>query len=1160
MANSFKVDLKGERKGFDGSEIEVSFAKGSNYIVGRGQGKDGGAVVEISFDKSGRKKVKLLNKEGELDKFGFEGKDYAEFDAKTIETFPDSHISIQIAGADGNISTVSIRGTDIIISGKEKIKSQIRFDKPLNVELSKNYFKDISEGKINARAFPPQIFGAIDGLEGVSAKEFIIGGNSVRLFAIGEAGKAQVYCGVSNRFLKLDEIFDLSVGEDYHTLGFRFHGGKLGDKGKVGEQNARIQGVTAQEIAALMKFVKTQAGETFVKTGVPGMQIGEENLKFTQRAATQRIVDLTKEDSRDSDILRLTKELEEREGRIRNLQAEKETEISNLRAQNQAETEKLKREAEEERLGLQKNIDDQRAEKERLEGEKRDLETKIFEKDNEIAELKNSAISQEELQRLQAEKEALEARRNELSTTLEDKEKTILELQGKQRAFEEERAAWVEREKQYNEKIKELEASSTKPGEIEELIRERDFEQKVLEVKQQTELLNLATNDYIKDYNNLAKKIAEYKTNRERLIADARKIAESGDIKRANELIQQANDDVRNFQSEVSKDYESITRKFGEAENIAANIEKASKEIDGLFSNIENKDFLDKNTPAAIETIEKGQEMSGAWKEKAGEINLAALGQEAFGIEQVPIFSEQEKETPGENPEKEKPKQPENEEEFERGERVILGPREEQNEEENPQPEEDKKPESQEAQEEEEKKPPIEEYEKLLNETKEILDERSKMLSELQKGENEELRLKAQERDQVAQQDLNKEEKETLEREKADLQSQKVPPIRFIRKRALKNIMIVKDQQIEENAKRINETDLALNATRQQLANQERANNELESEFVPKLAGQRAELNENRVRLTELREEIMSKDPSYFGFANQSEGETGGSAGNERQKEYQNIITQINNTVNVSDNPAQAAEQEKPLEQPQQQQPKAENQPEANKVEEKKEEEEKKKKKGSPQQSKQIRGQAWRAAKYSFLGGLCGLLLLATILLGIAGMLPIFFICLACTIGACIITSGELTSDIKKANEESLKARTEQNKQKAAELGREIEREKQSQQERQEERETEIQEPVRHMENSAERQNEGQVQNREALETGAQVSPETEAQVSPEAEQASFETTEASPNPQRVYEAIASPVVATGAMSAYQKQIQEIRSRAQSAQHSMNTQDGGRGM
>ena len=316
------------------------------------------------------------------------------------------------------------------------------------------------------------------------------------------------------------------------------------------------------------------------------------------------------------------------------------------------------------------------------------------------------------------------------------------------------------------------------------------------------------------------------------------------------------------------------------------------------------------------------------------------------------------------------------------------------------------------------------------------------MLSELQKGENEELKLKAQERNQVAQQDLNKEEKETLEREKADLQSQKVPPIRFIKKRALANIMIVKDQQIEENAKRINETDLALNATRQQLANQERANNELESEFIPKLAGQRAELNENRVRLTELREEIMSKDPSYFGFANQSEGETGGSAGNERQKEYQNIITQINNTVNVSDNPAQAAEQEKPLEQPQQQQPKTENQPNANKVEEEKEEEEKKKKKGSPQQSKQIRGQAWRAAKYSFLGGLCGLLLLATILLGVAGMLPIFFICLACTIGACIITSGEVTSDIKKANEESLKARTEQNKSNPNKKGKKKEKQK----------------------------------------------------------------------------------------------------------------------
>ena len=66
------------------------------------------------------------------------------------------------------------------------------------------------------------------------------------------------------------------------------------------------------------------------------------------------------------------------------------------------------------------------------------------------------------------------------------------------------------------------------------------------------------------------------------------------------------------------------------------------------------------------------------------------------------------------------------------------------------------------------------------------------------------------------------------------------------------------------------------------------------------------------------------------------------------------------------------------------------------------------------------------------------------------------------------------------------------------------------------------------MENSAERQNEGQVQNREAL--------ETEAQVSPEAEQVSFEPTGASPNPQRVHEAIARQAVATGEMSAYQRQ------------------------
>ena len=154
VKNSFKVALKGERGGPDGREIEVSFAGGNGYSVGPGLGPKGKPVVEISFDK-GQKQVKLYNKGGRIsDSYGYEqDKDgYILLNAKTIETFPDSHISIRIAGADGNISTVSIRGTDIIISGKEKNELQIRFNEPLNVELSNNYFKDISAGNINAKA------------------------------------------------------------------------------------------------------------------------------------------------------------------------------------------------------------------------------------------------------------------------------------------------------------------------------------------------------------------------------------------------------------------------------------------------------------------------------------------------------------------------------------------------------------------------------------------------------------------------------------------------------------------------------------------------------------------------------------------------------------------------------------------------------------------------------------------------------------------------------------------------------------------------------------------------------------------------------------------------------------------------------------------------
>ena len=337
MANSFEVQLKGEREGFKGSEIEVSFARGGKYIVGPGQGKDGKAVVEISFDKSGQKKVKLYNKGGALDEFGFEGKDYAEFNADTIETFPDSSMSIKIAGAGGKISTVTVRGTDIVINDKKPDRLQILFDEPLNVKLSENYFKDISEGKIEARAFPPQIFDAIKGLNGVSAQEFTIKGETVRLFAIGKEGEAQIYCGVSNKFIKLEEIFDLGAGKGYHILGFRFRGGK---NGNVGDKTARIDGVTTQEIEELLNFIEAQAGEKFIRKFSPGAQVENASLNFNQNQTSQKIVDPTKE---DKEILRLRKELEQSEQQAEDSKKQAEDALEREKQQNGKEIKQNRR-------------------------------------------------------------------------------------------------------------------------------------------------------------------------------------------------------------------------------------------------------------------------------------------------------------------------------------------------------------------------------------------------------------------------------------------------------------------------------------------------------------------------------------------------------------------------------------------------------------------------------------------------------------------------------------------------------------------------------------------------------------------------------------------------------------------------------------------------
>ena len=322
-------------------------------------------------------------------------------------------------------------------------------------------------------------------------------------------------------------------------------------------------------------------------------------------------------------------------------------------------------------------------------------------------------------------------------------------------------------------------------------------------------------------------------------------------------------------------------------------------------------------------------------------------------------------------------------------------------------------------------------------------------------------------------------------------------------------------------------------------------------------------LIEQGKELKELREKILEADPeqltsddrsAYRGVIKGIENATGINFTQTEPGNFQRQQTEIRQVDNLTEtqNFAQTEQenpqpeqtetqnlaqtgQEKPQPEQQAQQP-----PENNPEEDKKDE--KKKKQASPEQSEFKRGQAWRAAKYSFLGGLCGLLLLATILLGIAGMLPIFFICLACTIGACIITSGELTSDIKKANEESLKARTEQNKQKAAELGREIAREKQAQQRREEELEAEElheqpkEQSTRQTENSSER-----------IEDLVQSEPvETEAPVQPKGEEK--ETSETAGDP-RVPAATGEAAVGGGETSSYQIHIGEIRRRAQELRH-----------
>ena len=518
--------------------------------------------------------------------------------------------------------------------------------------------------------------------------------------------------------------------------------------------------------------------------------------------------------------------------------------------------------------------------------------------------------------------------------------------------------------------------------------------------------------------------------------------------------------------------------------------------------------------------------------------------------------------------------QPKNEEELERGERVILGPREEQNEEENPQPEEDKKPESQEAQ---DKESLIKRYEELLQETRKSLDQQEENLKTLNN------------REQIVD--------EYARLEKGE-ESQKAERQEFIEKAF---------DYYRNKGERVFDPSTLYLAGKEEAARRRAA--VLVKEGKEKLIEQGKELKELREKILEADPEQLTFDDrvAYRGVIKGIENATGINFTQTEPGNFQRQQTEIRQVDNLTETqnfaqteqenpqPEQTeiqnlaqTEQENPqpeqtetqnLAQTGQENPQPEQQaqqpPENNPEEDKKDE--KKKKQASPEQSEFKRGQVWRGVKYSLLGALCGLLFVATLLLGLAGMLPVFFICLASTIGACIITSGEATEDIIKAKNQSLKAKTEKNKQREEELSREIERENQAEQEAEQEAEEEqtaqeqheeeqVQEeqPVEEQiqeengeeqtqeengeEQIAQDQQENPAMAEESVETQEQ-EEQTEPTAPTETEQVEFTPSEASPDPQRIEQGLAGSALATE--TAFERQANAIN-----AQH----QDDGRGI
>lgn len=286
MSSKFNVSLIEEMKdgsrAKQGKEIVVSFEKetsagGSFYRAGKNFNESGEYLLEAQILENGKKIVKIFNSNGKLNSL-IDGKNVKQdgnhvvFDAAEIKCLPNAQISIAVKGLNEKISTVDVRAGDLVINKGQKGSIEISSNKPINLELSENFFEDISLNKVKCGVLPAQAFEAAEGLKNTTQKVFRVNGEELKFLTInGKPNKLFLASGTELR--ELANVIDGSkeheqTGNFAHDFGFQFRGGDFG-QGKVGTIASILENVSASKANEILAYIENQNAKTSIERVSP---------------------------------------------------------------------------------------------------------------------------------------------------------------------------------------------------------------------------------------------------------------------------------------------------------------------------------------------------------------------------------------------------------------------------------------------------------------------------------------------------------------------------------------------------------------------------------------------------------------------------------------------------------------------------------------------------------------------------------------------------------------------------------------------------------------------------------------------------------------------------------------------------------------------------